>query len=284
MAGWISLHRQIKSHWIWEDPQKLKWWIDILLRVNHKDNKTVINNKLVIIKRGTFHTSEVKLAEQWSVSRNTVRSFLKLLESDEMISTNRTTNGTTVEVRNYNDYQTFSEEKKQPTAQPNEQHSEQEKDSTLNSGLNTNNKENNDLIMNNNENKENKTDDSREIISFYENNGYGTINGSESERIVGWLEEGFTKDAIIKAYQIGVDNSKRGKSYIDGIFRNWRNAKTYTVKEIDANDQKRQSQRRNGSKKPYNGAHADMPEHNRKLMEERAAQREADMHNDNLPF
>ena len=40
-----------------------------------------------MIKRGSFHTSEVKLSERWNVSRNTVRKFLKLLQNDNMITT-----------------------------------------------------------------------------------------------------------------------------------------------------------------------------------------------------
>ncbi|MHC0551399.1 DnaD domain protein [Salinicoccus sp. CNSTN-B1] len=147
MNGWISLHRQIKDHWIWEDPQKLKWWIDMLLRTNHKDNKTVIGNKIVVIERSSFHTSEVKLSEQWNVSRNTVRKFLKLLESDEMITTKRTKHGTTVKVLHYNDYQGFSEEKKQQSEQKNEQnieqHREQNRDNGVNRTVNTNNNDNN---------------------------------------------------------------------------------------------------------------------------------------------
>ena len=108
MTGWISLHRQIRNHWIWDDAEKLKWWLDILLLTNHTDKKSVFNNEVVLIKRGTFKTSEVKLSERWGVSRNTVRKFLKLLESDEMIVAEKTPYGTTVKVCNYNDYQGFS--------------------------------------------------------------------------------------------------------------------------------------------------------------------------------
>ena len=29
MDGWIKLHRKIIEHWIWKDPEKLKWWLDM---------------------------------------------------------------------------------------------------------------------------------------------------------------------------------------------------------------------------------------------------------------
>ena len=31
MAGWIKIYRDIQEHWIWQDANKLKWWLDIIL-------------------------------------------------------------------------------------------------------------------------------------------------------------------------------------------------------------------------------------------------------------
>ncbi|MGL4875155.1 MAG: hypothetical protein ACRC30_10960 [Clostridium sp.] len=105
--GWIKLHRNIQEHWIWSDAEKLKWWLDIILLANHQDNKFLLGNEVVKIERGARHTSEILLSERWKVSRKTVRSFLKLLESDGMITTKKTTKGTTFKVTNYNVYQGF---------------------------------------------------------------------------------------------------------------------------------------------------------------------------------
>ena len=46
-TGWISLHRRIRSHWIWENPEYLKAWICILLEVNHEKNKVLIEKELI---------------------------------------------------------------------------------------------------------------------------------------------------------------------------------------------------------------------------------------------
>lgn len=108
MSGYIKIYRQIREHWLWDEPQKLKWWIDIIMLANYKDNKMLIGKKLKVIKRGSFHTSELKLASRWGVTRKTVSSFLTLLEKDKMIVTKRTAIGTTIEVLNYNEYQDFS--------------------------------------------------------------------------------------------------------------------------------------------------------------------------------
>ena len=110
--GWIKLHRAIRKNWIWEDPQKLKWWLDILLQANHQDKKISLGNELFLVKRGCFHTSEIKLSNKWCVSKTTVRRFLKMLETDNMIETKKTKKGTTIKVSNYADYQGFSDDEK----------------------------------------------------------------------------------------------------------------------------------------------------------------------------
>lgn len=110
--GWIKLHRQIVNNWIWEDADKLKAWLDILLMVNHDDKKIYCNGKLITIKRGEKLTSIKKLSERWSWTRRRVMRFLDLLEEDEMCTTNRTPYGTTLKVVNYADYQGFSRAKR----------------------------------------------------------------------------------------------------------------------------------------------------------------------------
>lgn len=103
--GWISLHRSLKDNWIWDDSKKLKWWIDILLSANYKDKKIVINNTIILIKRGSFFTSILSLSKAWDVDRKTVRKFLNLLQKDSMISLEKNTIGTMIKVTNYNEYQ-----------------------------------------------------------------------------------------------------------------------------------------------------------------------------------
>lgn len=110
--GWIKLHRAIRKNWIWEDPLKLKWWLDILLQANHQERKILIGNEIVLIERGSFHTSTIKLSERWKVDRKTVKRFLDLLQKDNMITLKTSKKGTTLKISNYKDYQAVSEPKK----------------------------------------------------------------------------------------------------------------------------------------------------------------------------
>lgn len=141
MSGWVKIHRSIQDHWIWENPVKLKWWLDLIMMANHQENKILINGELVTIEAGERHTSEDKLSARWGVSRNTVRKFLALLEKDGMISLKKSRqSGTTYKVLNYNVYQGFSEEKKHQT----EQRTEQQKDNAVNNELHINKNEKNE--------------------------------------------------------------------------------------------------------------------------------------------
>lgn len=103
--GWIKLNRQIQEHWIWNDPEKLKAWIDLLLLANHETKKVEMRDGLVSIKRGQFVTSIDKLSKRWGWSKNRVYRFLSLLESDNMIQRNANRYRTTVSIVNYSKFQ-----------------------------------------------------------------------------------------------------------------------------------------------------------------------------------
>lgn len=107
MAGWIKLHRQIKEHWLWEEKpfDKRSAFTDMILSANHEDKKVPLGNELINVKRGSFITSEVKLADKWGWSRKKVRVFLEVLEQDKMIVKKSTTKYTSLTIANYDIYQ-----------------------------------------------------------------------------------------------------------------------------------------------------------------------------------
>ena len=105
--GWIKLHRKILDCFIWQDKpyDKARAWIDLLLIAMHHDKKMLIDDEVVMIKRGSFMTSIVKLADRWGWSRNKVVRYLDMLESEQMLNTKRTPKGTLITIVKYDDYQ-----------------------------------------------------------------------------------------------------------------------------------------------------------------------------------
>lgn len=105
--GWIKLHRKIYDCWIWQEKpfDKGRAWIDLLLLAMHRDKKLLIDNEVLVIPRGSYMTSILKLAERWGWSRCKVMRFLNLLENEQMLNTKRTPKGTLVTIVKYEEYQ-----------------------------------------------------------------------------------------------------------------------------------------------------------------------------------
>lgn len=116
MSGWIKIYREIAQHWIFQDAEKFKWWIDLLFMAAHEDYKTLINGNLVCLKRGQLSVSLSFLAKKWGRSKEKILNFLKLLESDNMITRNSDRKSTTITICNYESYQDVPEQT--PTTEP----------------------------------------------------------------------------------------------------------------------------------------------------------------------
>lgn len=143
--GWISLHRQLQEHWLWDDkPFSMgQAWIDMLLLANHSENEFLLGNELVRVETGSFITSELKLMERWGWSKTKVRSFLNLLQKQHMIVKNSDRKKTTITIEKYSDFQDLETTKK-PRKNHRKTTEEPQKD--------TNNNDNNDNNENNNNN------------------------------------------------------------------------------------------------------------------------------------
>ena len=116
MEGWISLYRKIQEHWLWTKRRKFSQfeaWISLLFKANFKDTKIMIGDNVVEIKKGSFITSEVILAEEWKWDRSTVRKFLKTLEEQKMIQKNSTTKYTSISIEKWDLYQNIQQQNRQ---------------------------------------------------------------------------------------------------------------------------------------------------------------------------
>lgn len=111
--GWIKLHREIQEHWIFTDPIKFKWWVQILMKVNHKEGEILLGNSVLKIQKGQSACS----LRTWSLTLNcsvkSVISFFELLKSHNMIESKTIGKGkqstTIITVSNYATYQTDKE-------------------------------------------------------------------------------------------------------------------------------------------------------------------------------
>ena len=246
MTGWISLHRSIEDHWLYTEDRKfsrLEAWIDLLLMVNHKDNKTVHDGKLVLVKRGSRITSLRKLGERWNWSITKVDTFLNLLQDDEMITVKKDSKKTLVSIVNYDLYQNEDLRKRQ--SKDTEKTQKENRKETEKKQKETNNNDNNELIMSNNENNDNNDNnyyrsssqfeqDVTDIFHFYQENGYGHVNSHVGENLRKAYQYFDNKDLIIRALEIGIEKNRMTLGYVNGIFKQWKNKNIKTVEQANA--------------------------------------------------
>ena len=85
MDGWIIVHRKLQNNWVWDNERYLKWWLTILLNVNHEEVKFNSFGEVYTCNPGESFRS----IEQWTLlfkcSKPTTVRFFKLLEEDGMI-------------------------------------------------------------------------------------------------------------------------------------------------------------------------------------------------------
>ena len=109
MTGWIKIHREITSHWIFQDAEKFKWWVDMLFLASYEDNRTLVKNQVAEVKRGQLIGSLSFFMKRWGVGKERVSNFLKLLQSHRMIDKKSDKNITIITICNYESYQDVSD-------------------------------------------------------------------------------------------------------------------------------------------------------------------------------
>ena len=186
--GWICLDRKIMNNWLWQEkPFSVgQAWVDMLLMANHKDNEFLFDGKIIVIERGTFHTSILKLSNRYGWERKKTTKFLNILERQEMVTTKRTTHGTTITIVNYESYQNIGQQNGQQKGQRTGQPMDNARD-TNNNDNNDNNAINNTLCASDTAPRVDKL----EIYDFFESiwklyplkRGKGQVKDAQKKRL-----------------------------------------------------------------------------------------------------
>ncbi len=99
--GWIKLHRKIFD-WEWyDDINTWRLFIHCLLKANFEDKHW----HGTMVKRGSFITVSLKLAEETHLSRQQVRTALNKLKSTNELTIKTSRQFTKITVNNYDKYQ-----------------------------------------------------------------------------------------------------------------------------------------------------------------------------------
>lgn len=96
----------------------------------------------------------------------------------------------------------------------------------------------------------------KEIVEFWDNNGFGFTNVNAKEQLLSWLDDSTflqPKAVILKALNIACTNNKRRLSYVVGVLKNWKNESLLTVAEIASYQECQSPKYRKSSENAFNG-------------------------------
>ncbi len=202
LDSFITLNRRILE-WEWyTDSNTMRLFIHCLLKANWKDKDW----KGVVVKRGTFITSQQGLADQLGLSRKQIQlSLEKLIETKE-IEKEGNNKYTLLTVVKYDDYQKNSYEEGQQ--KHNKSTSKEQQKHTTNNNNNYNN-ENNNIV----------------IRGFEENFDIAISNDQYITAITSNLK--ISKERLIELYKEFHEHLKRTQDTVKSQhmyvshFRNW---------------------------------------------------------------
>jgi uncharacterized phage protein (TIGR02220 family) len=119
MNGWWRFHREMLEHPVWSLPgDQLKVWLAICSQTNWTDKEWFKGSDRILIKKGSFVTTQDHLSDIAGVGRQTVRTSIKNLIRLKSISTNVLTNRfTIITVVNWTIYNDDAEQTNQQTNQ-----------------------------------------------------------------------------------------------------------------------------------------------------------------------
>lgn len=86
MGKFIKIDEAIQEDWLWQDAERLRWWLDLLFMANDEDKLERHHGHFITVKRGCVVTSSKILCERWKRSKPTIFAFLKELEAINRIT------------------------------------------------------------------------------------------------------------------------------------------------------------------------------------------------------
>ncbi len=134
--GWISLHRSITEHAVFQDAEVFKVWVWIILNASYCDKTALVGKKVVNLRTGQFVFGRKTASQQLNMCESKVYRIVKMLEEMGSIKIDANNKFSIITVENWAKYQ--GDEQKL-----------NKRRTDVEQKLNTTNKENKDNNINN---------------------------------------------------------------------------------------------------------------------------------------
>lgn len=255
--GWIKLHRKLLDNPIWQDPHYMKLWMYCLLQASHAEHDQLVGNQIITLLPGQFVTGRISLAEEMNrgvapkkrQSESTWWRDLKRFEEWGMLNIKANSKYSIVTIDNWAFYQeTEKEMDSKRTADEQQVNSEwTASEQHLNTNKNVKNLSTKEL-----KNLSSPSSsliapslinlDLKEVTNFYEQQHFGAITPHVADRMADWIDD-MSKDLVIMAMQLAIENGVAKWSYAEGILKNWNTRKLSTVEQVAAFEKQREQQK-----------------------------------------
>jgi DnaD/phage-associated family protein len=246
-GGWIKLYRKMRQSFVWTDANQLKLWLLLLMKASHEPRRFLFNGQQLDLSSGQMVTGRDALASEFNygvkpvqrVSGRQLWRWIKLFESEQMLSIKSTTKYSVISISNWGEYQS------------DDQHLSIERPSTVHQVSTYKNDKN----LKNEKKSSTTTGNNSAVNSFQNNIGFLAPITLEkmNDRISDFEQLGASNDEankiIIKAIEIAVSRNKRSFGYVEGILKPWLDKNLNSVAVIEAEEnQYQQSKLAHGAK------------------------------------
>lgn len=91
MSRWMPVYEDDMTHWLWDQPQRYQWWLEIRFRAATRPGVRYVGNTnyRVNVKRGEWPVTISYLSEHWHSDDGAIKSFLEALVGDGLITINK---------------------------------------------------------------------------------------------------------------------------------------------------------------------------------------------------
>lgn len=223
--GWIKVHRKILENDIWQDVNRFRLFMFLLLNAAHKDGMKING---VTLKRGQYLRSYSKLIEDLEyregrgtkrLSKSTIMRNVKKLIENGMVTVRETDSGTLFTIVNYAEYQGFEVNEEHERGTDNEPNAERSRNEV---GTNAELKQElKNVRIKEIYSSTTSREEEENVFHVFENEGFGTISSVIADRLDD-LVNTYGNRWTIEAMKEAVFQGKRNIRYVEGILRRWK--------------------------------------------------------------
>lgn len=87
MSRWMPVYEDDMTHWLWDQPQRYQWWLEIRFRAATRPGVRYVGgtNLRVNVNRGEWPVTISYLSNHWHSDDGAIKGFLEALEGDGLI-------------------------------------------------------------------------------------------------------------------------------------------------------------------------------------------------------